>query len=639
MRVLSGRASCGARAVLRALLGGAFAVLGLIAGGCGSTTFTYGTPVVSFSTTPGPFTAYLVTINSILLTRSDGTTVYPQIIPEVVDFTRFTNLSELFGTPALIEGTYTSATISLDYSTAQIFMSVNGANTQITTIYDGNASAANTAATTVSYVVKFDPNHPLVIKHGVSSPIDFNFDLSASSVLNTSGSTPTLTVRPMITASTQPVYRNTLRSRGLYVTTDTVNSNFTINSRAFFDLNSSPTGAIAIQTDANTTYNINGVTFTGAAGLAAINTLPINTIIEAYGAIGDLNAIKPTFVATQVYAGVAAQNAALYHLTGTVSVRSGDTLTVHGAEVQTALSSLSVTGVEVAFYDTLTVTISDKTTVNVDGQPNITSPNIGLISVGQQIDVEGTPTLDSSGTLTALDATGGLVRLVPTTLWGSVNSAAGTTLATNLLTLGGFPPDTQAYTGTGSATGADADPTNYQVANGSTTDLSTLAPNSLVRGDGMVTAFGGAPPDFTASAITPGSSTDQLLVVDWANGGSTSPFTVASDGITVNMSDANLGTSHVVQTGPPILTSSYTTIDLTNPVINPKIIPDPQITSQFTVGNSSSTGYTVFHSYSGFQTQVSTVMNGTNKFQKLVAVGKWDGANFTAYRIDLIQLP
>jgi hypothetical protein len=113
---------------------------------------------------------------------------------------------------------------------------------------------------------------------------------------------------------------------------------------------------------------------------------------------------------------------------------------------------------------------------------------------------------------------------------------------------------------------------------------------------------------------------------------------VASDGLTVNMSDPSLSTSHYIQTGPAYVQSTLTTVDLTNPLVNPKIVPASGAVT-FVVGNSSTTGYAVFHSYSAFQTALSTVLNNTNKIQKLVAVGEWDGATFTASRIDIVQLP
>jgi hypothetical protein len=636
MTVLSGRASLGARSVLRALYGTLLAIVGLAASGCGNTTFTYGTPVISFSTTPGPFTSYLVQVYQIALTRDDGTLVYPLTVPEMVDFTHLNDRTELFGAPAVIEGNYVSATITINYSVAQIYVNVNGAS-QAVTVLDG---ATGTTAATLSYTVKFDPAHPLAIKHGVSTPLDFNFDLSASSVLNTTTSPMQLTVRPVMTASTEPVYRKPMRARGEFVTTDTAGSNFTVNARAFFDLISSPKGAIQINTDSNTSYNINGVSFKGADGLAALGKLAINTMIEAYGSLDTnaLNSIKPVFTASEVYAGVSISNGLTDRIIGTVASRSGNTLHIHGAVNAHPIIDY-VTDEALAFVNDLPVTVASTTVVAVNGQPDFASPSISDISVGQQVDMEATTTFNTSGVPTSADASTGLIRLASSSAWGTLNAAGVPTV--NLISLGNYQPEVFTFTGTGSATGADSDPNAYAITNSSGTDLSAAAANTLVRFDGMVTPFGSAPPDLTATAAALGSGTDQVLVIDWINGGSTSPFvSAASDGLTVNMSDANLGTSHTIQTGPMYIQTTATTVDLTSPLVNPKIVADPTITNQFAIGNGdSTTELSVFHSYASYLTQINTVLNGTNKIQKLVAVGRWDGATFTAYRIDMVQLP
>jgi hypothetical protein len=649
MRELSGRASFGARAWLRMLVGGALAVLALIAGGCGNDTFTYGTPVITFSSVPGPFTSYITTIDSITLTRNDGTVVYALLTPQTVDFTKFIDITELVGTTALIEGTYTSAIITMDYTVARIYADIGGVSTALT-VYDGNGTATNgvlPTATVISYTLKFDPSNPLVITHGVSVPLEFNFDLGAGAVLDTVNKA--VTVHPVLTASAKPNPSKLLHARGLSVVADLTNNNFTINSRAFFDLASNPVGAVEIDVDANTAYNVNGITYQGPAGLAVINALPVNSIVEAYGTLGNLAAIKPGFIATQVYAGIAAQNYGTDHATGTVSAISGNTVTLRDVEVAVPDGNTVYTAVDVTLFDTLPMTVGSGTIVNIDGQPGLTNATPALLSVGQQVSAEGllTTSTDSAGnvTFTGIDVTGangtaGLVRLVSTPVYGSLNAGATATSAgVNLVSVGGLAPSSLVFTGTGSASGADADPTNYVVNNTSGVDLTTIPANTqVVRLDGLVTPFGTAPPDFNAAAVN--ASTDQVLSVDWINGGSTAPITVASDGITVNMSDANLGTSHTVQSGPGYLQTALTTVDLTSPLINPKIVPDPSLNLQFSVGNSTTTdGYTQFNSYAPFQTQLGTVLNGTNKLQKLVAVGKWDGTTFTAYRIDIVQLP
>jgi hypothetical protein len=646
MRVLSGRASFGARSVPRAAFIGAAAILGLF--GCGNNTFTYGTSVITFSATPGPFSSYLVEVDQILLTRTDNTPAYPLLQPEVVDFAKLNDTPEVFGAPAILEGTYTSATITLNYAAsiyqnaALLYLNVNGQSVNATPI-DPTVTTA-TALGQVAYTVKFDPAHPLVITRGKSVPLEFNFDLSAASVVNETVTPPQVAVRPFISASTQPNYTKPLRTRGVYVTTDTANNNnFTMNARAFFDTQTSPVGAVEVQTDDNTAYNVNGVIYKGAAGLAAMSKLQINTVVEAFGTFGDLDNIKPNFVATQVYAGVSVENLLTDRITGTVSSRVGNTLSIHGAEIETRCFSIP-TGVQLSFANDYPVTVGDATLVSVDGHPELGNVPVSQVSVGQQVDIEAIATTVNCGALqTTADATGGLVRLTSTPGWATLNSAAAGGVAANLLTLGGFQPEALTFTGTGSAaTGADANPTAYAV---DTTgiDTSAVVANSLFRFDGEVTPFGAAPPDFTAATVTPGAATDQILTVEWSGSGTVTPFVSKdSTGLIVDIAGGGLGATHLVQTGPLYLLGPETTIDLTNPMVNPRIVADPTLTAQFTIGNpSSATGLALFNDYASFLTQLNAVVTGANTFQKLVAVGRYDQTNnvFTANRIDMVQLP
>jgi hypothetical protein len=649
MTVLSGRARFGARSVLRAAFLGATAVLGLFASGCGNNTFTNGTPVITVSTTPGPFTAYLVEIDQIMLTRSDNTPVYPLLQPQIVDFTKLNDMPEVFGAPAILEGTYISAAITVNYGatlyqpSAQIYVDSNGQNAAVTAV-----DSAGAAAGSVTYTVKFDPAHPLVIKRGVSTPIDFNFDLSAASVINATTSPVQLTVHPFISASTVPNYTKPMRARGVFVTTDTANNNFTMNARSFFDTQGTPVGAITIQTDANTTYNVNGVAYQGTAGLAAIKALQINTIVEAYGTFGDLNNLTPNFIATQVYAGIAVENLLTDRITGTVASRSGNVLHIHGAELEARNLNIPI-GVGVTFQNDLTLTVADTTLVTVDGHPEIQNITTQDISVGQQVDIEAVAAVDSTNTIIddangnpTWNATNGLIRLTPTTGWASVGTAPASGISANVFTLGGFPPEVLIFTGTGSATGADADPTAYAIDT-TGVDTSALTANSLFRFDGFVTPFGAAPPDFTASSVTAGSATDQIMTVEWTTAGTATPFvTKDANGLVVNIAGGSLGSTHLVQTGPLTIENPLTAIDLTSPQVNPIIVADTTLTNQFTIGNpTSTTGLAVFHDYTSFLTDLNTVLNGTNTIQKLVAVGKYNQTSntFTAYRIDMVQLP
>ena len=651
MPVLSGRAKSGVRSVLRAAFFSAAAILGL--NSCGNDTFTYGTPVITFSATPGPFTAYIAEVDQIYLTRTDNVPVYPLLQPQIIDFVKLADTPEVFGAPAILEGTYTSATITVNYaaSTYQLtgaltYMNVNGVSTFVKPVTTADSSGS--VATSVTYTVKFDPAHPLVIKHGVSTPIDFHFDMSASTIVNATTSPIQVSARPYMTVSTLPVYKKPMRARGVYVSTDTsAKNNFTINARSFFDTQGSPVGAIEIQTNENTSYNVNGTMYKGVDGLNAISKLQINTIVEAKGTLGDLNNVKPNFVATEVYAGIAVENVLTARITGTVSSRNGNTLHIKGAEIETFNANTPI-GEYVSFQDDLTMTIGANTVVNVDGHPELAGATTDYISVGQVVDMEALAVVAADGTTLVKDANGnatwsvasGLVRLSSTTGWATLTSAASGSLTGNLITLGDYPASLLNFTG------SNSDPTAYSI-NTAGLDTSALAAGAMFSFDGLVNPFGMTPPDFVAQSVTPVSTTDQIMTVEWTGSGTTTPFvTKDANGLVVNITGGSLGATPLVQTGPPFQSVPATLLDLSTLPTNPRIVADTTVTSQFALGNPSSiaspaTGVSVFNDFTSYLTAVNTALNGTNTVLKLVAVGKYDQPTntFTAYRINLVQLP
>jgi len=420
-----------------------------------------------------------------------------------------------------------------------------------------------------------------------------------------------------------------------------------MNARSFFDTQGSPSGAIEIQTNDSTVYNINGTIYQGTAGLAQVNKLQINTIVEAYGTLGDLNNIKPNFVATQVFAGVSVENVLTDRITGTVSSRSGNTLHITGAEVEARNFSVA-TGVTLSFQDDLTMTIGPDTLVNVDGHPELTNVTTDYISVGQQVDIEALAVTDSSNN-PVLDANGlptwtaasGLVRLTPTTGWGVLSAAASGGLTSQLLSLGGAIPTSLSFTGTNS------NPNAYAIStSGVDTSSLTNSTGNLFRFTGLITPFGMAPPDFIADSATDASGTDQVMTVEWVSAGTVTPFvTKDANGLVVNIAGGAFARNPLVQSGPLYINNSHNTIDLTTLPSNVTIVPNtsPTLTGQFTIGNpTSTTGLAVFHSFGDFVNDINTVLNGSgNVFLKLVAVGRYNATSnvFTAYRIDAVQAP
>ena len=601
-------------------------LIALFAGCGGNTIIIYGTAVISVQDTSGQFLSYSVGIDSITLTRSDGIVVEPLSTPQSVDFTQITNIAELLGSPALPIGSYVSASITLDYTEASIWIDENGVPVALAPV-----DPTGTVMTASVITVTFDPNNPLVINSQQSTRLVLDLNLAASNTVVTTTSPQEVVIQPFMYATPAPVDSTPMRARGLYVTEMSVASGFIMNARPFID-QISALGAETVNTTAQTYFNIDGNVYVGAAGLAALATQPENTLVVAYGTLGDLAGITPTFNATSVYAGLIVQSPLDDEITGVVSARSGDTLTVAGGTYFTTLDQLQ-------FFPSATVTLSSNTLVSVDGTA-ATGITSNSVSVGQQVMIFGQGTIDSANDTLAMDATAGAVRLQPTRLWGTLNSATPGSASLNLLTLQNFDPTGFSFAGTGASAAQNANPAAYVVNTGAD-DQSGSAAGTVLQVDGLVTAFGTAPPDFTATAVTFGSQTQQELVVIWNGTGATAPFanTNYAAGLIVNLSSTNISGTHYIATGP-------STVDLStlpsSPLITTANVPQNNLqlaiglpTSGVTEGTGTSVSMT--NSLTNFDTALSAAFNGTNAIYSLVAVGQYDSATntFNATKINI----
>ena len=70
--------------------------------------------------TRSDLTSYIVTIDSIVLVRNDGQQFEALGTPEIVDLTQLSTNTELWGTATIPDGTYVSALVTLDYTSALI---------------------------------------------------------------------------------------------------------------------------------------------------------------------------------------------------------------------------------------------------------------------------------------------------------------------------------------------------------------------------------------------------------------------------------------------------------------------------------------------------------------------------------------
>jgi Domain of unknown function (DUF4382) len=604
------------------VLGGA-----LLAGCHPSSNIIYGTGVLTMSTVSGEFTSYIVSIDDITMTRNDGLVIEPLATPEIVDLTKYQDLTELLQAPAIPVGTYTSLTLLLDYTEASITVDVNGVATGVLPV-----DTAGTTMTSASLTVTFDPANRLVINNQQGARLALGFNLAAFNSLNQNS---TVTVVPFVTATPVPVDSTVMRARGLMVVTQPAMSNYIQNMRPLNDLVSA-LGALTVNTSASTYFNVNGTIYQGAAGLAAMGKLPVDTTVAAEGTLDSLATITPSFNATAVYAGDPIESPLADYITGVVAARSGNSLTIHGAScVSREGSTLGVTytaGVDggMGYFDELPVTLGPDTLVTEDGvaASGLTAQSI---SVGQLITVAGQASTEPYclSSLT-LDATEGLVRLLPTPAWGTLNSGAAGSMSLDLLSLGGFEPSVFSFAGTGSSAANDAVATAYAIDTGTLNEGGTAA-GTLLEASGFANPFGSAPPDFTASTVTGGSATPQQLVAQWGNGtsgGATKPFlSLGPTGLIVDLTNPLLVSSYrYIATGPQ-------KTDLLTLPASPKIVFAAG--TPLTLAICNNTAISIYNSATGFAAALANTLSGTNAAYRLAVVGQYDAATniFTATQV------
>lgn len=551
----------------------------------------------------GDFISYTVEVKSLTLTKANGAIVETLPVTTKVDFAQYTDLTEFLTAATVPNGAYTSATMILDYSQADIQVeNDNGDAVKISKIVDAQGKDIST----LEVNVKFEGDkHKLVIAPGRPASLTLDFDLKASNTVSADQSS--VTVEPYLLAEIESHKPKLHRLRGGLKSVDVANSSFDLILRPFAHEFKEKDkhehfGAMNVITNTNTVFDIDGVTYGGSAGLLALNNM---TTFTAVVAIGDLKFNPRRFEAREVYAGSSVPGGTLDVVTGDVIQRDGGILTVKGA-------TLVRKGGGMIFNDTVTVTVADTTKVHRQLSKDIF--NIGAISVGQRVTVHGTLTDENPGSL-KLDATNGSVRLLLTTLRGTVVSTNNVThsLVMDLQTIDGRQVSLFKFLGTGIDPGNDADPTNYEIDAGSM-DLSGLSVSAPTAVRGFVTPFGTAPKDFVAQTLVDAEDVPTTMFVDWtpATANAFSPPLASS--LTLNLAGSPL---HEVQRAGVKTELSGA------PIIQPNSDDDGMY---FIKQNAVTQMYTSFASFTaGLQTRLSA----NAKVEGLVATGKYDDSTLT----------
>ena len=566
----------------------------------------------------------------------------------------------MLGAAAAAKGSYQSVLVTLDYSSARIVYddgSVDGV--ALTPVgVDGRAAGR------IQLTVKLDPSAAFSLSSKGASQLALGLNLAASNTVNLSAKT--VTVNPIIAASSLPIDSKTVRIRGPIVGT-TAGSAATATSTAFtmgvmpFNGTVAGTGKLAILTTDGTDFEVDGSESTGTVGLGQLTSVGASAMAVAYGTLtvtdqsittttftpanttnsdGTTSTTNPdgtpittnpdgtpitttpigtpsttiraglTFTATQVLAGSSVQGGGLDRVTGIVSARSGNTLTVEDGTL------VANDGTETFLGGTTFVLLGPNTLVTVFGQSTAEINSPQQLSVGSSIDAFGIATSLSLNNAT-LDASAGRVRLDTTTASGLVIAQVAGALGLNLVSLNGRSLAPFDFAGAG------VDPRGYSVTTTGTLSLTNATAGAPVIVTGFPSSFGAAPPNFTASTLLDPTTIDAMLVVDWG-AGTAAPFTTYNgSSIDLDVRNSSIGARHQIEVGAQL-------IDILTLSSDPLIVPSPTASNTvYSIDHSASSTIENFNTYDAFVTQLQSELNGTTLVTGLTAVGQYTAATFS----------
>ncbi len=458
----------------------------------------------------GDFLRYTVDVESLTLTRENGDVVETLPLATRIDFTELTEVTEFLSIATVPVGVYESVTLRMDFSTAEIIG--QDADGNGVPLVAKDLEGALLAETDVRLMLS--SSDVVRVRAGVPAAFSLDFDLDASNEIDLDAGE--VIVDPFLLATPELEEDREHRVRGVLDGVDAAAEEFVLRVRPFRH-REGEFGEVTLSVNDDTQYDVDGIGYIGADGLAAMAALPDQAPVVASGSVADT-----AMMAEVVLAGSSVPWSDADVVKGVVASRTGGMLTVRGAQIEFS------DGAE-AYRGTFTVNLSDATTVSAPGVDNA-DLSVESISVGQRIVAWGEFVDDE-----ALDAM--RVRMKMNQLTAEVMQSEP--LAVSLFFLNARRPGTYDFSGTGVSPADDADPAFYEIDTG-VLPLVSIADGDLVRVRGLVNDFGGAPADFNARTVID-VSTDMraaVLKVGWPEG-VTMPFnSLAPDRIDLDLTEA-----------------------------------------------------------------------------------------------------
>ncbi len=470
--------------------------------------------IIGITDAPGDFVGYSVDVLSLTLTRSNGDIV--ETLPNTtrIDFNELTDVTEFLTIATVPAGVYDSATITLDYSSAEILVQDEFGNAEQADAQDADGNPVGVLPMNFS----LSGSDVIRIQAGIPAAFSVDFDLDASNTIDHDVSPALVTVEPFLLATAQLEEDREHRARGVLAEVNTEDETFTLRVRPFHH-RIGEFGELTVAVNADTQYEVDGAGYTGSAGLEAMLSLADRAPVLTQGQVSEGD-----YTANVVVAGSSVPWSDTDVIRGVVVSRDADSLNVRGAFAHKADGDRE-------FRGSYVIQVNADTVVSAPGFDS-SALSQQSVSVGQPIWVWGEAVDDNTLAaerirMTYAQLTGGVVETTP--------------LVTDLHWLNGRRPDIYDFSGTGINTADDADPNAYDIDT-ATLALTSVEPGDLVRVRGLVNEFAAAPADFLAKTVID-IQTDlrsAQLWVGWPEG-STTPFaSTAPARIDVNLMDARV---------------------------------------------------------------------------------------------------
>jgi hypothetical protein len=628
------------------------ALAGLGAAGCHHNQLNSGYGVGFFTVTgePGQFARYVVTVYSVVLTGKTYGPISVVSLPEAVDFTKLKDISELWSSNAVPTDTYTSAAITLDYSSADIAVLVNGVP-KTATIVDSTGATP----TTITVTVNLDPNKQYMLNPTLLSSdarrLAFNLDLPLSNSVNLSAATPKVTVTPFVTAAASASDTKPVRVRGALVNSNANILSYSVYVRPFTDLFYTA-GTLTLFNSSSTVFTINGQAYMGQAGVEQLTQSSSgSTLVAAITKYQPTTTLSPVVFAAKfepyyVVGGSTLEDSYTVGIEGDVVARAGNTLTLRNSTLIYPTGAI--------FYNDADaqILIGPSTTVTADDVPSIAGLNYNSVAVGQHIAVRGlfaenSPGYNTTTGVYTVDATSnaqvntGSVRLISTQLFGNLIADITGGLTLNLQSINGYPASAYHFAGNGTSTATDSLPASYVVSTtGATLPAAAPAAGDPLWIDGRMAPFGSAPPDFNAAVVNAEAGVQATLLMSWSGTGTTTPFSALdASGMTVNTGNAAFAGGQI-QIGAETINVAALPA---SPSIVPQGVPAPPgdgtpdvFLPLFALG-STANGINVYNTYATFVSKIQST--ASTAVLRLSARGTYNRATntFTAAVINVFN--